>query len=114
MITLCHASPVATPRWPDLANELDCWGAEGRIATLWWRDDDAAAPCDRLDRQLAIAGEVPMALAVIPAVAEPGLAAQLGDDAGRRSEESPRIAILQHGWRHADHGSATGKKKTEF
>src|SRR5271167_1837939 len=113
MITLCHASPVATPRWPDLANELDCWGAEGRIATLWWRDDDAAAPCDRLDRLLAIAGEAAVALAVIPATVQPGLAARI-DDTARRSNESPRVTILQHGWGHADHGSGTGAKKSEF
>jgi hypothetical protein len=114
MITLCHASPAATGQWSDLASELDCWGAEGRIATLWWRDDDAAAPCDRLDRQLAIAGEVPVALAVIPATAQPELAARLGDDAGRPSPQHPRVAILQHGWNHTDHGSATGAKKSEF
>lgn len=115
MITLRHASPGATGQWSDLANELDSWGAEGRIATLWWRDDDAAAPCDRLDRQLAIAADVPVALAVIPATAQPGLAALLGDgDANRRSPQQSRVAILQHGWRHADHGSVTGTKKSEF
>lgn len=111
MITLHYASPGAAGQWSDLANELDSWGAEGRIATLWWRDDDAAAPCDRLDRQLAIAADAPVALAVIPATAQPGLAALLDrGDAGRH----PRVAILQHGWRHADHGSVTGTKKSEF
>lgn len=113
MVTLCHASPAATARWSDLANELDCWGAEGRTATLWWRDDDAAAPCDRLDRQLAIAGEAPVALAVVPADAQRGLAAQF-DAAGRGSREIPRVAILQHGWRHTDHGSRDGAKKSEY
>jgi hypothetical protein len=80
---------------------------------LWWRDDDAAAPCDRLDRLLAIAGEAPVALAVIPATVQPELAARFGDTA-RRSNEAPRVMILQHGWRHADHGSGTGAKKSEF
>ncbi len=80
---------------------------------MWWRDDDAAAPCDRLDRLLAIAGKVPVALAVIPAAAQPGLAARFGDPA-RRSNGSARVTILQHGWRHTDHGSGTGAKKSEF
>ena len=80
---------------------------------MWWRDDDAAAPCDRLDRLLAIAGEAPVAFAVIPATAQTGLAARF-DDAGRELSESPRVAILQHGWRHTDHGSRTGVKKSEY
>ena len=29
--------------WNDLQAELDQWGAEGREATIWWRDDDAIA-----------------------------------------------------------------------
>jgi hypothetical protein len=111
MITLCDAASVATERWPDLANELDRWGAEGRTASLWWRDDDAAAPCDGLDHLLAIAGEVPLALAVIPMAAQPALATWL-DGAARRSDEAPPIAILQHGWQHADH--AAPAKKSEF
>lgn len=78
---------------------------------MWWRDDDAAAPDRRLDRLLDIAGEVPVALAVVPAAAEPGLAARLGAAAGR-PVTPPTIAVLQHGWRHADH--AAGPKKSEF
>jgi len=111
MITLSQASPVATARWSDLTSELDRWGAEGRIATLWWRDDDAAAPSDRLERLLDIAGAVPLALAIIPAAAQPALAGWL-DGASRRSGKAPPIAILQHGWQHADH--ATQSKKSEF
>jgi hypothetical protein len=111
MVILSGASPVATARWSDIANELDLWGEEGRIATLWWRDDDAAAPDARLDRLLAIAGEVPVALAVVPAVAEPELAARLGRTAAGWSG-SPPIAVLQHGWCHANH--ALRAKKSEF
>jgi hypothetical protein len=77
---------------------------------LWWRDDDAAAPCERLDRLLAIAGEVPVALAVIPATAAPGLVSWLA--APRQSGVSAPTAILQHGWRHADH--APQSRKNEF
>ncbi|MGH7029984.1 MAG: polysaccharide deacetylase family protein, partial [Stellaceae bacterium] len=101
-------------RWSDLSHELDRWGDEGRIATLWWRDDDAAAPGGRLDRLLEIAGTVPVALAVIPAAAELGLAARLGAPAAR-SGAAPPIAVLQHGWSHANHANrAAGAKKSEF
>ncbi len=78
---------------------------------MWWRDDDAAAPCDRLDRLLAIAGEAPVALAVIPMPRGPRSRAWL-DGTPRRSGGASSIAILQHGWRHADH--AVRSKKSEF
>ena len=118
MVTVSEASPAAIARWVDLARELDCWGREGRIAGLWWRDDDAAAPCERLDRLLTIAGAAPVALAVIPALAATGLAALLDTRAVRSSRSAP-VAVLQHGWRHVDHasGAATNRlaaKKSEF
>jgi hypothetical protein len=75
------------------------------VATLWWRDDDAAAASAELDRLLVVARDVPIALAVIPALADRGLAAQLA------SAAAP-VGVLQHGWRHADH--ATGGRKNEF
>ena len=93
-----------TAEWADLVAELDQWGEAGRVATLWWRDDDAVAATPELDALLRLAGEVPLALAVIPADARPDLAAAL--------DPFPRIAVLQHGWRHANH-AATGKK-SEF
>ncbi len=123
MINLSQASPAATAFWADLAHELDRWGDEGRIATLWWRDDDAAVPCGPLDRLLQIAGTIPVALAVIPAAAEAGLAARLGGlgtrSAGSPPIELPPISILQHGWRHSNHAAppeASGfrGKKSEF
>jgi peptidoglycan/xylan/chitin deacetylase (PgdA/CDA1 family) len=55
-----------------------------------------------------------MAFAVIPATAQPELAAELGNDAARGPHQRPGLGILQHGWRHADHGSMTGGKKSEF
>ncbi len=123
MIHRSQASPAATASWADLAQELDRWGDEGRIATLWWRDDDAAAPCGRLDRLLQIAGTVPVALAVIPAAAELGLAARLGVPGTGPTEpppiepppieppptEPPGVTILQHGWRHSNHAAGSGK-----
>ncbi|MGH7039081.1 MAG: polysaccharide deacetylase family protein [Stellaceae bacterium] len=92
-------------QWSDLLGEFDRWGEAGRAATLWWRDDDAAAPDDRLNRLLALAGEVPVTLAVIPAQAEPDLAAWL-------AERAPRAGVVQHGWRHANH--ALDRHKSEF
>jgi hypothetical protein len=92
-------------QWSDLLGELDRWGEAGRVATLWWRDDDAAAPNDCLERLLAIADEVPVVLAVVPALAEPALASWL---AGR----APRASIVQHGWRHANH--SPDRHKSEF
>lgn len=91
--------------WPALAEELEHWGAAGRVATLWWRDDDAATASARLDRLLVVAREVPIALAVIPALADIALAARL-------ASASPAVSVLQHGWRHADHSQ--GRRKSEF
>ena len=77
MRELPHNGPITRARWPDLVNELDQWGEAERVATLWWRDDDAVAPTAGLERLLSIAGGVPVALAVIPSVAEPELAVWL-------------------------------------
>lgn len=97
-------------KWPDLMAEFDRWEEAGKVATLWWRDDDAVAPTARLGRLLSIASGVPVSLAVIPADAEQELAQWLADylhSAPRRS-----VAVLQHGWRHLNH-SGVGKK-SEF
>jgi peptidoglycan/xylan/chitin deacetylase (PgdA/CDA1 family) len=93
-----------TAGWPDLAAELDRWADAGRVATLWWRDDDAALPGPQLERILSLAGPIPVALAVIPAAAALPLAAALA--------ARPQVAILQHGWRHWSY--ATDGKKSEF
>src|SRR6185437_11578253 len=90
---------ATTRSWFDLAEEFDRWGEAGRIAMLWWRDDDAVAATPQLDRLLLLAGTVPVALAVIPA-----LATALAD--------APRVAVLQHGWQHADR--AEHGKKSEY
>lgn len=89
--------------WSDLEAELDAWRDAGRTATLWWRDDDAVAPGAPLERLVRLAGAVPVALAVIPAAAEPDLGTWLNDQA-------PMVQVLQHGWRHANHARAGGKK----
>ena len=92
--------------WPGLSDELDAWGREGRVASLWWRDDDAVAPTPALDRlaALAEAHEVTVGLAVIPALARPALAPWLA---------SARVEVLQHGWAHRSH-AAVDEKKAEL
>jgi len=90
--------------WKALRAELDRWRREGRRASFWWRDDDASAPGEALDRLVALAGKhgVPLALAVIPADMDPSLA----DALPRRA----RLQLLQHGFSHRNHAPATEKK----
>jgi hypothetical protein len=87
--------------WRNLFDELDRWPARG--ASLWWRDDDATAPSARLDRLLGL-GDQPLALAVIPAQAQPALAERLAGSG---------VDVLQHGFAHANHEPA-GAKKAEL
>jgi hypothetical protein len=96
---------ASTTGWSDLAREFDRWGGAGRIATLWWRDDDAVSVTPQLRDLLHLAGAAPLALAVIPAAAGEDLAAALDEALG--------VTVLQHGWGHADHAPA-GAKKSEF
>lgn len=93
--------------WRALADELDAWRRAGRVATLWWRDDDAAAPTPALDRLLDLAArhELGVALAVIPARA--------GAPLGERLARSPEHAVLQHGYAHANHARA-GERALEL
>jgi hypothetical protein len=88
--------------WPELSQELDRWHAAGATATFWWRDDDAADDTPQLDVLLRHAGEIPLALAVVPDLASKELAAKLANRAS--------IVVLQHGWRHHNH-SPGGKSE---
>ena len=101
MNDLPRVDAATTAGWPDLVDELDRWGLAERVARLWWRDDDAVTMTPQLDDLLRLAGEVPVALAVIPALARPELAAAL--------HGAPLVAVLQHGWQHANR-SGRGKK----
>lgn len=88
--------------WDALTAELDAWAAAGRVASLWWRDDDARRRGPALDRLVALADGRPLALAVVPADAEPGL------------RDLPTcVSFLPHGWRHVNH-APEGAKKSEF
>lgn len=88
--------------WDQLRRELDAWGAAGEAASLWWRDDDARRPGPNLDRLVALADTVPLALAVVPADVVPEL-----------GELPENIHLLPHGWRHANR-APEGEKKSEF
>jgi hypothetical protein len=105
-----RVSPVIAAGWPDLVDEFDRWNEAGRVATLWWRDDDAVAPSAALDHLVSLAGTVAIGLAVIPALVRPDLAPWLSGCA--RTLTRGGIAVLQHGWRHVSH-SVSGKK-SEF
>src|SRR5690606_37909844 len=94
--------------WQALGAELAAWQEAGRVAGIWWRDDDAVAPGAALDRLLDLATrhQAGLALAVIPAQAEPALARRL-------AEHPARTAVLQHGYAHTDH-APDGAKKCEL
>ena len=85
--------------WERLEQELDHWAADRRPATLWWRDDDAVAPTPALERLVRVtrARGIPLALAVIPARAEPGLVHALADHVA--------VSVLQHGYAHRNHAA---------
>jgi len=104
MIDRVRVDQAMTAGWPDLVDELDRWGLVGRVAMLWWRDDDAVTVTPQLGNLLRLAGEVPVALAVIPALARPELATTL--------DSMPLVAVLQHGWQHANR--APNGKKSEY
>lgn len=91
--------------WQALAEELARWRESGRVPDFWWRDDDAGSGTPALERLLALSHEsrVPLALAVIPALADADLLAGL----------DPAVAVLQHGTDHVNR-SAAGEKKNEF
>jgi peptidoglycan/xylan/chitin deacetylase (PgdA/CDA1 family) len=97
---------TAADPWDRLARELDAWGAAGRVATLWWRDDDATTPSAALDRLLALGvGRAPVALAVVP---EP-----TGAALARRLATAPFARVLQHGWAHRNH-RPPGERSAEY
>src|ERR1700719_1993990 len=104
MIDRMRVDQATTAEWSDLEDELDRWGLAGCAADLWWRDDDAVTLTPQLEELLELADEVPIAMAVIPALARPELATALYGLA--------RVAVLQHGWQHRN--QAKDGKKSEY
>ena len=94
--------------WQALADELAQWQSAGETATLWLRDADAVAATAELDDilEIAAAADVPLALAVIAAGADDGLAARL-------TETRASTSVLVHGLDHQNKAAA-GEKKTEL
>jgi hypothetical protein len=94
-----------SPAWRSLSEELARWEEAGRTAEFWWRDDDAARPAPALARLLSLAERTrtPLALAVVPEQAEPGLFEGMG----------PMTSVIQHGCDHRNRAGA-GEKKSEF
>ena len=84
------------PSFAALAAELDAWTAAKRSPRFWWRDDDAVRIDIPLERLVELAGrfDLPLALAVIPGLAE--------DSLGALSAHK-RVTVLQHGFRHTNH-----------
>jgi hypothetical protein len=95
--------------WAAFVGELRAWQDAGHVATFWWRDDDAGRPHAGFERLVALTAKTgqPLGLAVVPAWLTPEVAGALRD--------APRhVAVLQHGWAHANHESASpgaGKPK---
>ncbi|MCK5911010.1 MAG: polysaccharide deacetylase family protein [Caulobacter sp.] len=77
-----------------LGRELRLWTKAGRAPVLWWRDDDARAPSEALDRLLALSRghAAPLTLA---AIVSPHLDALV-----RRVEVEPTVEIAVHGFKH--------------
>lgn len=91
--------------WQKLADELARWRDAGREAQLWLRDDDAVEPTQRLGQLIELTArfDVPVTLAVIPALTGPALA--------RRLAQAPHVHPVIHGWSHANHAPASEKKQ---
>lgn len=97
--------------WARLDQALTRLHAAGHQLPFWWRDDDAVVATPQLNQLLDLAQRyhLPLALAVVPGMAETSLVEQLG----RLSADGPEVVILQHGWKHQNH-AADGAKKCEY
>ena len=98
---------MTEPGWQVLMEELAIWAEEERIATFWWRDDDASQPSAALERLLGLQSRyrVPLALAVIPKQLDAALALLVRAGEG--------VCVLQHGFAHRNHAGA-GEKSMEL
>jgi hypothetical protein len=96
---------TASDIWQPLHDELARWHNVDLKAELWLRDDDAFMPSPRLDRLIALTAEftIPVALAIIPAMATTGLAKRLALET--------HIHPVVHGWSHANHAPFWQKKQ---
>jgi hypothetical protein len=74
---------------------------------IWWRDDDATRVTSAFDRleKLSRSLDMPVHIAAIPHLAEPGLAHAV--------RSVPHLIPVVHGWSHRNHAEADAKK-SEF
>ena len=79
---------------PALEAELAEWRALRCRPRLWWRDDDARRPTPQLDRLLALADKIPLALAIIPSGNVYAL--------GKCLSGLANVTIAQHGVDHVN------------
>ena len=93
--------------WAALEAELSAWSRAGRTATLWWRDDDAAAGNAKLGRLLELAAKfaAPVALAAVPRLADASLM--------RLIEQARDVTPIVHGYAHINH-APEAEKQAEF
>jgi hypothetical protein len=98
-------SPIDAFELARLEHELSVWRRAWRFPRLWWRDDDARAPGPALDRLLALRGDLPLTLAIIPDGDLEGLARRLAD--------APGVSPAQHGVDHVNRLPAGGRR-SEF
>src|SRR5882762_5252455 len=92
--------------WAELERELDAWGGNGQVATLWWRDDDAVRMTPALSRLLTAAAGTPLALAVIPG----RLVEHHAPELMQHLATHRNLRVLQHGWMHVNHAPPEAKK----
>ncbi len=91
--------------WRPLEEELVRWQSAGRTARLWLRDDDAFEPTAELEElaTLALAFQVPVVLAVIPA--------RTGEPLAHWLRSMPHIHPAVHGWSHHNHAPPSEKRQ---
>jgi hypothetical protein len=90
-----------------LREELGLWQAEGRICTLWWRDDDLVVVSPELHRMRQVSEKffVPVLVAVIPSLMDKELA--------NATKGMHTFVFCQHGFAHENH-APVGLPNSEF
>lgn len=91
--------------WHALAAELAAWASADATPQIWWRDDDAFRETAPLRRLRELLSQETLVLAVVPG--------RLQDDLVRSLETWPRVAVIQHGWKHQNHAEA-GAPPSEY
>ena len=96
-----------TEAWATVEAELDRAFEAGRRLRIWLRDDDCVAVTPALERLASLCHRFDLAilLAVIPELAEPGLAEWIA--------AHPAVTPCQHGFAHRNH-AAPGERAREL